>query len=111
MVSGQALRASFRDPSGFLFEGEDGQLYRQINQRYRQDFEMLHRSGLYDELSGRGLLIDHAIVDNVAPLNEEGFCVIQPRRIRFISYPYEWAFSALKDAAFDVGRSSPGSQS
>lgn len=98
-MSPQTLSASFRDPSGFLFEGDDGQLYRQVNRRYLPDFEMLHRSGLYDELASRGQLINHDILDNVRPLSDEGFCVIRPRRIRFISYPYEWAFSALKDAA------------
>src|SRR3954447_10984628 len=98
-MSAQALPASFRDPSGFLFEGDDGQLYRQVNRRYQSDFEMLHGSGLYDELAGRGLLINHDILDNVRPLSDDGFCVIRPRRIRFVSYPYEWAFSALKDAA------------
>jgi ribosomal protein L11 methylase PrmA len=98
-MSAQALRASFRDPSGFLFEGDDGQLYRQVNRRYQPDFEMLHKSGLYDELASRGLLINHDILDNVQPFSDDGFCVIRPRRIGFISYPYEWAFSALKDAA------------
>src|SRR5215210_8932896 len=97
-MTAQTLRASFRDPSGFLFEGQDGQLYRQINRRYQQDFDMLHRSGLYDALAGRGLLIDHVRGD-VQPISDEGFCVIRPRRLPFISYPYEWAFTALKDAA------------
>ncbi len=98
-MTAQPLRASFRDPSGFLFEDEDGQLCRQINRRYQQDFEMLHGSGLYDELSGLGLLIDHDVLADVKPVNDDGFCVIRPRRVPFISYPYEWAFSALKDAA------------
>ncbi len=98
-MTAQPLRASFRDPSGFLFDGEDGQLYRQINRRYQPDFDMLHRSGLYDELSDQGLLVEHDVVDNLQPVSDEGFCLIRPRRLRFISYPYEWAFSALKDAA------------
>jgi hypothetical protein len=99
MMLVQALRSSFRDPSGFLFEGQDGQLYRQVNRRYQADFELLHRSGLYEELSGNGLLVDHDVLDDVRPISADGFCVIRPRRLRFISYPYEWAFSALKDAA------------
>ncbi len=98
-MSAHSLRASFRDPSGFLFQGEDGHLYRQVNRRYQPDFELLHRSGLYDELASGGLLIEHKLVDNILPLNEEGYCVIRPRKVPFISYPYEWAFSALKDAA------------
>ena len=30
---------------------------------------------------------------------EAAFKVIQPERVPFISYPYEWSFSQLKDAA------------
>jgi hypothetical protein len=99
MMTAHALPASFRDPSGFLFEGENGTLYRQINRRYQQNFELLSSSGLYDELTGRGLLVHHDVLDNVKPVSDDGYCVIRPRRVRFISYPYEWAFSALKDAA------------
>lgn len=99
MAVATTVRASFRDPSGFLFVGDDGILYRQINRQYQADFELLQSSGLYDELVKRGLLIEHNVADNVRPLTDDGFCVIRPRRIPFISYPYEWAFSALKDAA------------
>ena len=98
-MSRQTLCASFRDPSGFLFEGDDGQLYRQVNRRYQPDFELLHASGLYDDLTGRRMLVDHTVADEITPLSDDGFCVIRPRRLPFISYPYEWAFSALKDAA------------
>ena len=98
-MTAEPLRASFRDPCGFLFEADDGQLYRQINRRYQSDFETLHNSGLYDELASRGMLIEHDRVDDVKPISDDGFRVIRPRRLPFISYPYEWAFSALKDAA------------
>src|SRR5688572_15900851 len=88
-MSGHALRASFRDPSGFLFEGDDGQLYRQVNRRYQPNFEMLHASGLYDDLTGRRMLVDHIVADDITPLSDDGFCIIRPRRLPFISYPYE----------------------
>src|SRR5690606_1182148 len=32
-------------------------------------------------------------------LDDEAFAVLRPNRIPFISYPYEWSFNALKDAA------------
>lgn len=99
MTAAQTLRASFRDPSGFLFHGDDGQLYRQINRQYQPDFELFERSGLYDELVSRGALVPHEVASGVAPLTADGVCIIRPRRLEFISYPYEWAFSALKDAA------------
>ena len=43
------LAASFRDPSGFLFEAH-GVLYRQVNESYREHLELLDSSGLYQEL-------------------------------------------------------------
>ena len=92
------LGASFRDPSGFLFERQ-GILYRQVNQAYRPHFEALHERGLYERLVNAGLLIPHQDAD-VAPAQPElAYRVIRPERVEFISYPYEWSFSQLKDAA------------
>jgi ribosomal protein L11 methylase PrmA len=88
---------SFRDPSGFLF-WRDGTLYRQVNPFYREDYDRLMESGLYDTLVGDGLLVPHEEVD-VEPAEPGAYRVIQPEPIRFVSYPYEWCFSQLKDAA------------
>jgi hypothetical protein len=95
--SGQ-LFASFRDPSGFLFTRE-GVLYRQVNQRYAQEYARLMESGLYEKLVKARLLVPHVEVDGVRPESGECFRVIQPERVPFISYPYEWSFGQLKDAA------------
>ena len=91
--------ASFRDPSGFMFRRQ-GVLYRQINRSYAEDYDALMQSGLYEKLVKAGLLIPHAETDQ--PFYEaarDGYKVIQPEHIAFISYPYEWCFSQLKDAA------------
>lgn len=90
--------ASFRDPSGFIFH-RDGILYRQINQVYREDYEHLMTSGLYERLVQKGMLIPHHEVEGEGPVPERCYRVIQPEPIAFISYPYEWSFSQLKDAA------------
>lgn len=91
-------KASFRDPSGFLFERE-GQLYRQVNAGYQTQYEHLMNSGLYRDLTAAGLLVPHQEID-IAP-EDPGSCykVIKPTRLALISYPYEWCFSQLKDAA------------
>lgn len=90
--------ASFRDPSGYLFWRE-GVLYRQVNQRYQDHYTFLMKSGLYRSLVDDGLLINHEEV-KIEPYQPEGaYRVICPERIPFISYPYEWSFSQLKDAA------------
>ena len=94
----QLVGASFRDPSGFLFTS-GGILYRQVNHLYQQNYEMLTGSGLYQSLVDANLLIPHTEVD-VTPADPSlAYKVIQPERLPFISYPYEWCFSQLKDAA------------
>lgn len=90
------LPASFRDPSGFVFT-RNNIIYRQINPSYKSDYALLMRSGLYKELTSCGLLVEHAEVD--LDLCPDAFKIIQPEVIPLISYPYEWSFSMLKDAA------------
>ena len=92
------LSASFRDPSGFLFT-RNGILYRQINRAYAEDYARLMDSGLYEKLVKANLLIPHVEVDQAPAEKEAAFKVVQPERAPFISYPYEWSFSQLKDAA------------
>lgn len=55
-------------------------------------------SGLYKKLTSLGYLIPHTEVKTINP-SKNGWKVIEPTKIPFISYPYEWSFSMLKDAA------------
>ncbi len=90
--------ASFRDPSGFLFE-RDGVLYRQVNRFYQKAYEAVRSSGLLDDLTEADLLIPHQEV-SVPPADPEtAYTTLRPVRVPFISYPYEWSFDQLKDAA------------
>jgi len=56
-------------------------------------------SGLYEKLVKASLLIPHVEADQAPAESGAAFKVIQPERVPFISYPYEWSFSQLKDAA------------
>lgn len=98
MMSQKKINSSFRDPSGFLFI-KDEELLRQINTSYKEDYELLMSSGLYKKLSSQKLLIPHQEVDSLAFYSEQGYKIIKPQKINIISYPYEWSFSQLKDAA------------
>jgi hypothetical protein len=93
-----SLGASFRDPSGFLFS-RGGILYRQVNRAFADDYFCLMDSGLYKKLVKAGLLVAHAEVDILPADPSLAFKIIQPERVPFISYPYEWSFSQWKDAA------------
>jgi len=89
--------ASFRDPDGFIYN-EGGDIFRQINLSYRDNYELLMGSGLYEELTGAGLLVRHEELPLDDP-DKTVFRLIKPEKIPFISYPYEWSFSQIKDAA------------
>jgi len=90
--------ASFRDPNGFLFS-KDHILYRQVNQKYRVHYDHLMDSGCYPDLVSRGWLVSHQEADLDGLGEQPAYKVIQPQKLDYISYPYEWAFSQLKDAA------------
>jgi hypothetical protein len=91
-------QASFRDPAGFIFEHE-GVLYRQVNPVGRAHFDQLLNSGLYASLTAAGDLVRHDTVDTALSPDGAASLVIRPARVGFISYPYEWSFGQLKDAA------------
>lgn len=87
----QNEKGSFRDPSGSIFY-ENGEVFRHVNDVYHNHYQHLIKSGLYDKLVEKKLLIPHVEV-NSSPL------ILKPERIPFISYPHEWSFSQLKEAA------------
>lgn len=88
--------SSFRDPAGHIFTAGKT-VYRQINPAGKDDYELTMSSGLYDDLVKNGLLVAHSEVKQAGDGNE--YKVIKPAQIPFISYPYEWTFAQLKDAA------------
>jgi ribosomal protein L11 methylase PrmA len=88
---------SFRDPSGFVFK-KDGVFYRQVNEIYRENYDQLMTSGLYSELTESGLMIKHKEIEN-EDLKKPAYKILEPDQILFISYPYEWCFTQLKEAA------------
>lgn len=93
------IPGSFRDPSGYLF-WQENKLFRTINKSYQKHFDYLMSSGLYKKLTEQKLLVSHRdISDTTILATPKSYKIIQPELIPFISYPYEWSFSQLKDAA------------
>lgn len=91
------IPSSFRDPAGFLYR-RDGVLLRQVNENYAADYDACVKSGLFDALVGKDVLIPHEEVGEpgIAP---EKYRVLKPEELPYVSYPYEWSFSQLRDAA------------
>jgi SAM-dependent methyltransferase len=92
-------RGSFRDPGGFVFTHE-GRVRRQINQAFADRWDAFASSGLLEDLQANRLLIGHETLgldEAFSPSN--AYAVIEPEQIELVSYPYEWSFQELKDAA------------
>jgi SAM-dependent methyltransferase len=89
---------SFRDPESRVFYSGDD-VYRALSADGLSDFEALRTSGLLDD----GRVVATERVEDVAALKgllvHEPAAVLRHERIPFVSYPYEWTFSMLKDAA------------
>jgi hypothetical protein len=60
---------------------------------------MMLSSGLLDALVEKGLLLPHEELIGVEGLQAGVVRVLRPRQLPFYSFPYEWSFEQLKDAA------------
>ncbi|MCV0402555.1 MAG: SAM-dependent methyltransferase [Chloroflexi bacterium] len=89
---------SFRDPSGLVYRRGEV-LYRQIQQAGAADWKAYLDSGLHAKLVADRLIVEHEDASIEEALLPGAVAVIRPRRIDPISYPYEWSFSQLRDAA------------
>lgn len=90
--------SSFKDPSGFVFRS-GGTIYRQVNQFYATQYRQLLDSGLYQQLTAGKQLIPHEEIAENITNTEEWYTTLLPEPIPYISYPYEWCFEQIQDAA------------
>jgi hypothetical protein len=89
---------SFRDPESRVFYAGD-QVYRALSADGLSDFEALQAAGLLDDARIVGTeLVQNGNIDRSLLVHEPAG-VLRHERIPFVSYPYEWTFSMLKDAA------------
>jgi hypothetical protein len=94
-------RLSLHDPHGYVCRHKN-KFYRVVLQNYQQNYDKLLSTNLLKTLIDKGLLISH----NEIPLQELGlendtsvYKLLLPEQLDFISYPQEWSFSMLQDAA------------
>jgi hypothetical protein len=89
---------SYKDKNGFIFTHQK-KIYRCILQPGKDDYELLMNSGLYEYLTSNELLIPHKEINDAEWFPHIAYKIIQPAYIPFITYPYEWGFATLQQAA------------
>ena len=95
--------ASFRDPSSTVFYA-DGTVYRGLGDVAAGDWKALQDTAFFASALKNGSIVGTEQVD-AQSLSELGELptawpvVLRHERIPFVSYPYEWTFSQLRDAA------------
>ena len=89
---------SFRDPESRVFYAGD-EVYRALSPDGLSDFEALQATGMLEDerLVRTEPAADAGALQGL--LVHEPAGVLRHERIPFVSYPYEWTFSMLKDAA------------
>lgn len=87
--------SSFRDPDGFVYKQND-EIYRYIALSYKDNYDLLLNSGLYDKLATKKYLVTSTEIKQTA---DGAYKLLKVQKIDFISYPYEWCFSQYRDAA------------
>jgi hypothetical protein len=101
---------SYRDREGRVFYGESGEVFRALGSRALREWEHLHASRFFQQALAEGKIVGTSAPGDVRRALElcaaadgspqGGWAgVLQHERIPFITYPYEWPFGMLQDAA------------
>jgi ribosomal protein L11 methylase PrmA len=96
----RADAGSYRDPSGRVFDLGD-RVLRTVMPRAAADFEFVRSTGVLDRLIAEGSAIAEQRVEpsGLPRAFDDARYVLQHPKLPFVSYPYEWCFTALKRAA------------
>jgi SAM-dependent methyltransferase len=99
VAPGEREPGSWRDPSGFVYR-RAGVVHRQIAPSFADEWTAYLESGLHARLVERGAVLpfEEAPVED-AHDPATAWRVIRPEALDLISYPYEWTFGQLRDAA------------
>jgi ribosomal protein L11 methylase PrmA len=92
---------SFRDPDSRVFSA-DGRILRLLSERGLADWRAFSGSALFAALVEEGKLVgtrEAADTPAVAGLHDGVAGVLEHDVVPFVSYPYEWSFGMLRDAA------------
>jgi ribosomal protein L11 methylase PrmA len=93
-------KGSYKDPAGQVFYYNDS-VYRALTKEGVKRFNEIKNKGIIDESISKKFLIDTKVIDSEyfsEHLNKY-YLFLEHKKINFVSYPYEWCFEQLKQAA------------
>jgi SAM-dependent methyltransferase len=92
---------SFRDPDSAVFTA-DGMVLRGLSGRAAAHYDRLRGTAFFPRLMESGQIVATTEYGGEAPPSPRGdrwARVVQHERVPVVSYPYEWSFAMLRDAA------------
>jgi hypothetical protein len=102
-LTGAAIDAgSFRDRSSRVFVHQK-QVYRALSGQARAEWRRVSEQAFFQQLMSVGRIIPTRELspDEANPFRKDLSCaaVLRHERVPFVTYPYEWSFSMLREAA------------
>jgi SAM-dependent methyltransferase len=101
MTAARVEPGSFRDPDSRVFVTDDAVL-RTLSPQGLADWEALAATELFTRAVSDGKVVGTERVESgdlPGELQEGAAAVLRHERVPFVSYPYEWSFGMLRDAA------------
>ena len=99
-ISSQIEAGSFRDPESAVFYA-DGQILRGLTVRGAAEWAAVGGTGLVERLIAQRKLVTTREAFGIAPASFriDWVAVLEHDEVPFVSYPFEWCFGMLRDAA------------
>lgn len=99
MAASRLDEASFRDPDSQVVH-LDGRVLRRLSETGTSDWEALSASTFFERAVTSGRLVGTVSTPVDHPALGDGWAtVVEHERVPFITYPFEWTFGMLADAA------------
>jgi SAM-dependent methyltransferase len=93
---------SFRAPDSAVFRSDDGTVLRGLSGQAAEDWERLRGTEFFGRLTEAGQIVGTVPYDGEVPPSPRGLPwtqVLEHQRIPVVSYPYEWPFAMMREAA------------
>ncbi len=90
---------SFRDPDGRVVYSQDDRVLRGLSEQGAAAWRQLSHAAFFHRLTEHGVLIPTRIAADIRPATLGCAAVLEHDRVPFVSYPFEWSFGMLRDAA------------